>query len=105
MLLLCVLNIKTAEWDTPYDDVHFSNVLAVILLSIISATLLFLIVWLCRNRNKMNNTKFKERSGALVESTNTKTNKWSLIAVLVMFFLRRIAFVMSAIFLEEFVWG
>ena len=53
----------------------------------------------------MNDKKFKERSGALVESTNSETHKWSIIAVLVMFFIRRISFVMSVIFIEDFVWG
>ena len=105
MLLFAVLNLYTADWDTPYDAVHLSNVLAVIIVSIVGATLLLLIFWLCRNRNKMNDKKFKERTGALVESTNTEKKKWSLIAVLTMFFLRRITFVMSVIFLEEFVWG
>ena len=66
MLLFAVLNLKTVEWDTPYDSVHLSNVLAVIIVSMTGATLLLLIIWLCRNRNKMNDKKFKERTGALV---------------------------------------
>ena len=66
LLFFAVLNLRTAEWDTPYDDVHLSNVLSVIIVSISGLSALFLIIWLCLNRNKINDKKFKERSGTLV---------------------------------------
>ena len=97
--MLAVLNLHTAEWDTPYDSEHFSNVLSIVVVAVIGAILLLSIIWLWRNRDKMNEKDFKERCGALVESTNTKTHKWSIVAIFLMFFLRRISFVVSVIYL------
>ena len=99
LVLLATLNLKAADWNTPYDALYYSNVLAVIIVSVTGVTLLFFIIWLCVNKNKMNDKKFKQNCGALVESTNTETHKWSIIAFFVIFFLRRISFVMSVIFL------
>lgn len=63
-----------------------------------------IIVFLYRNFHRWQNPKFKEKFGALLDGKKTKS-RWTVIVPLAIFFLRRLAFVLSVINLSDFLWG
>ena len=50
VLLVSVLNIYQADWETPYTSEKYSNILSVIFVVLLSCLTVFFLVFLCYNR-------------------------------------------------------
>ena len=74
---------------------------AVTILPIVLLTVYFV------KRDQWQNKDFKERVGTMLEGINKKwsSNKWQVLFFPLMFFVRRQAFVLTAVFWYSFFWG
>ena len=106
LALMSFLNLKSAEWDSVYPSVRYSNYLSALFLAIILAVPVLLGYVLYKNVTKWNDEKFQDKFGSLFEGTDLKKNsKSTTVAVLLIFLLRRLSIVISVVALEEYVWG
>ena len=107
LALAAIVNIHTADWETPYRGVRYSNALALIVLILMGLLVPFLIILYFRNFSILGEARFKTRYGAGVEETSLvkKVSPRSILAYPVFFFGRRLIFALSAVYLEKFLWA
>ena len=65
---------------------------------------IIILVFLYKNFDRWSEPKFRERFGTLLDGKKIK-NKWTVIVLLVLFFVRRLVFVLSVIKLRDFLWA
>ena len=94
LALLSFLNLYTAEWDSVYDSVRYSNNLSAVVFGIVLALPLILAIVMYRNRTLWNDPNFRNRFGALLDGTK---GTCSAATVLLIFLLRRLTFVISVV--------
>ena len=85
---------------------NYSYVVSVTSLVIILVLPIFFCGFIYRRRAEWDNKMFQNRFGAILEGTNfkyQKQNRWALIFVPVTFYLRKVIFVVSAIFLQDYI--
>ena len=105
--LTAVLSIKTVDWDTPFPSVKYSNSLTVITLVLVGVIPLLLGVLYCINFPKLRQDDVKSNYDAGLDGTklhSTRPSK-SVLVYPMQFFARRIVFVVSAIFLGDYIWA
>jgi len=107
LILGSILNIRTADWDSDYPDERYSNYLSVVLLVISTVLLLLFVVFYVWNFSALNYDRFRSTYSAVLDGTNFEsTNPRRIILVYpVIFFARRLIFVLSVIYLQDFLWA
>ena len=107
LALSAFVNIQTADWETSYRGVKYSNVLTLISLILIGLLTPCLNFLYCRNFSILTEDRFKNRYGAGLEEVNLtkKESPRSILAFPLFFFSRRILFAVSAVFLDDFLWA
>ena len=107
LTLTAVLNISTADWSTPHQEVRYSNALAVIFLVFLSVLSFFLVVFYCYSFSKLDEPDFKEKYSSGLEGNHLskKVSPRSILAFPAIFFGRRILFAVIAVYLQDFLWG
>ena len=103
LAMVSLVNIHTADWNTPFFGVKLSNNLTIISLILISVIPLWLIVLYCRNFKILGEVRFSSRYGAGYEGLNLakKVSPKSILGIPVFYFGRRILFAVSAVYLEQ----
>ena len=104
MVLALVLNMDSIDWSTPFYGVRYSTALTLISLCFVSGLFPFLTILYFRNFSILAEEKFKNKLGAGMEGTNLKkkVSPRSILFYPLIFFGRRIIFVLSAVFLGDF---
>ena len=99
--------METADWDSPYRSVRYSNRLSAVILSIVVAVPIYFMLYLYLTRNRWNDEKFLESSGSLLQGADLekKRSRWSIAAVVIIFFSRRFIIVLSIVKFGDFFWG
>ena len=103
--LLSVLNLNTANWDTSFSSENYSNNLSIVVLVLILAVPPLILVHLYREYEQWDDENFNRRFGTLIDGRRTNNNRWAVILMLTLFFVRRLVFVITVIHLQDFVWG
>ena len=67
-VLLCILNLATADFDTVYADERYSNTLSIVLLAIFLIMSLTIILITCVKRASWTENSFLERFGEQLDS-------------------------------------
>ena len=70
LALAAVVNIRTADWETSYTGVKYSNALTLISLVLISVLPLCLILLYCIKFKVLGEEQFNKKYGAGIEGTN-----------------------------------
>jgi hypothetical protein len=107
LIIGSIINIKRANWDSEYPAERVSNNLSVAIM-IISTVLLPLFVVICVwNFSSYHFDRFQSTYGSILEGTNYQSTRPSraIWAYPVSFFARRLIFVLSVIYLEDFLWA
>lgn len=95
------------DWDSPFRSVRYSNILTIIFMIFLILFPLILISVSCRNFERLKEDSFRNRCGTLFVgfSLYKKVSPKSILAHPVLFFGRRIAFVLTAVKLGKFLWA
>ena len=104
MFIAAMLNIKTATWLTPFWAEKFSNLFSLGFVGITLILLPTLTVICYINVYNYGDKYFTEAVGALLEGTNLRRKRHILIWPAA-FFLRRITFAFTSIYLGWFLWA
>ena len=107
LALAAIINIRTADWQTSFPSVKYSIALALISLVLIGLFFPVLIILYCRSFSVLGEARFKKKYGAGLEEISLikKVSPKSILAYPVIFFGRRLVFALSAVYLEDFLWG
>jgi len=107
VVLASVLNLRTADWDTPFPGVRYSTALTLISLILVGLVVPCLLALYCWNFKILAEDQFKSKYGAGLEGTKLakKVSPRSILLFPVSFFGRRILFAVSTVFLEDFLWA
>ena len=120
-----VLNLNNPEWDSPFESIQYSNYLALFFVCTISLVPPCLMLLYCCKINKLKDQAFNKKYGALLLDSNLdhgirKYNikldddeevavwyqpKWMKIIPIIYgmtFFIRRITFIITVLFLNEY---
>ena len=108
MALASVLSMYTVDWQSSFTFVKISNASGLVcLIIIVSLPILVLIPFYCRRREHWKTIEFKDKYGALLESTRLRKrdgkpkSDWVAMLVPMTFFYRRMIFIMSVILLNN----
>ena len=102
MALQSALNIKTANWGTPFDAVVYSNILAAVFLAFVGLIPLLLTLFYCSKRKNLSDSGFQSKYGApFLDSDLEKDKMYVPIIFTAIFFLRRSLFVASVLLMDE----
>ena len=103
--LLSLLNIETASWDSPYKDERYSNIVSIIIIVLLSAAI-YITRLLYIKRENWRKGSFIEKFGTLLEGADTskKQNKLRVVALLAIFFLRKIALTYYIVKFADYLW-
>ena len=107
MVMLALLNFKIAVWDSPFPSVKASNAIACILLLTAITVPLFLLCFYLRRKDNWSDERFQETHGTLFEGLKIESkvvSKKMIVLYIMSFFLRRVAFVMTVIFMQDYIW-
>ena len=69
LAIVAMLNIHTANWDTPFHEVKYSNALSIISLILLGALTFLIPLFYWRNFSKLKGKGFRNKVGAGLEST------------------------------------
>ena len=107
LALTALVSIHTADWGTSFPGGRYSNGLSLISLFLLSMIPLCLTVFYCRSFKALTEVHFTKRYGAGLDGVNLvkKVSPKSILAYPVTFFSRRILFVVSAVYFEDFIWA
>ena len=90
------------ERDSPFEEVRLSNTYAIISFTLVCAIpIVFFLPFYCYNKSRWLEVGFQSRYGALLDGTSKKYRFASLLYPMV-FLIRRLAFVASALFLGDY---
>ena len=102
--LYSILNIDTSEFQTTFPSESYSYILSIVILVLVLIIPILILVFLYRNFDRWQDQKFREIYGTLLDGKKTKS-KWIVIVHLMLFFLRRLVFVLTVIKLGDFLWA
>ena len=108
MALTAALNVHTANWSHPSTKVQYSNILAVIFLVILGTVPLVLLCFFKRKWHLIKDENFLATYGAFLDGTNQDNKrelKWTLLNVPMLFLIRRVAFILSVLYLAGYLWA
>ena len=107
IVLQSIINVHTADWSTPFSAEMYSNVLALTFLVICCALPVFFFLFYCKRRNDWSNEEFRERFGVVLENSRTVeyAYEWTLLAVPLIFLVRRLILSLVLVFMGDFLWG
>ena len=104
-----MINIQTADWSADHPAIMYSNILSwIVFVSIVLIALALLLYHIWAGPTSWGLMEFMEKVGALLEdSTVTETSEGGfsqkhLIVLPIVFFLRRLLFVLIVIYMETF---
>ena len=107
LVLLAALNYMTADWNSPFPAIQYSNKLSeAIIVLVIFLPIFFLVFYSCMHK-RWDNEAFQGRYGSYLDGTNhaaKKRNQWKVILHLTIFFVRRAAFAVSVLWAEDYIW-
>lgn len=108
LILSSVLNLHMANWESDYASEKFSNGLSVLVLVLCSLVLLTCaIYYFAWNFSAFMYEDFNERHGAVLDGTRNESEERRIVAFEWMgwYLMRRVAFVFSVIYWDNFLWG
>ena len=107
LLMAAVLNVYKAVWDTPYFAERLSERISVYYLAFLGMIIVALTTISFKHFRTFNEGGFSKTYGAVMEGTKYKTEKPTkmILGFPLIFFGRRIAFVVNALFLGHFLYG
>ena len=106
LLLLSALNLHTVEWNSPFESVQKSNFISLFIIVVLfSGLVTFIIIYFCSPRDQRIR-KFNKRCSTLLKGTRVKRHrqKNSVLFVPVLFFMRRILFILIVILMRQYFW-
>ena len=106
--LLSALNLEMVDWDTLFPSEKISNAMSVFFLIIVSLVPLVFALLVCWDTKRWKEENFKEKYGAILEGTSEKMQdegRRLLFFVPLIFFMKRVSFIISVLLLKELIWG
>ena len=96
------INLKYVKHETVYHSVKDSNAISYILLVVTVLMTIFITVFYWKNRNSWEQHNFKQKYGSILEGFIIGSeNKWQVMAMLVLFMVRRVLFVVVVLQMNE----
>ena len=107
LAIVAVLNMHTVDWNSPFRAVRYSNALAIISLIMLGVIAPLLTVFYYKNFSILKQKSFRRKYGTGYTATKfDATNpKKTILAYLGLFVVRRILIAVSAVYLQDFLWG
>ena len=105
--LVASLNMHTVEGDSSFPSVQASNFMSIALIILICIWPLFFIFYACLKPKVWQEEKFQNKCGTVLENTDIKKQtrgERALLFASVMFFMRRVAFIISALIFRKTLW-
>ena len=107
MMFLTTLNLYTIEWLKGYSSVQASNIISIVLLTLTSSVIIYLVVKFFRLPKEGRVEVYIDAFGAsLFKGTQVdrREQKWALLMVPALFFVKRIVMVLILIFAKDYLW-
>ena len=102
LIMSVAINLKHADWQTPFPAVQYSNILSIILFVLIPLLSVLILVYYFRHRETWTMPEFHTKFNTLLEDfILIKKNKWQVVATIALFMLKRVIFVIVALFMSE----
>jgi len=107
MCILAFINMETLFWHPKLHALKFSNVVGLILLGAYLALPIVMVVYVAYRVHHWNDEKFLKINGTLLDglSTNWVSRRKSVLFLPIMYFGRRLAFVLTIVYLPDFFWA
>ena len=105
---ICTLiNLKKYVWISEFSALTFNNLLVIFFATVLLLCPPFLLIFAACKHHKWKSEDFKNKHGTLIDGTTSKLskNKWLILFIPFMFFIRRIILALTVVFLNEFFWG
>jgi len=98
--LFVLLDLKYMEWPTDQPGVTLNNYVTILFSAIVLLGPLVLIVYGCKNMNRLADKKMQRRLGTFTEGTAIEKKDYAFVAVLVptSYFVRRLLLVATLVF-------
>ena len=102
-----ILNLTIIDFDTQFGSELASHYVSILLGCALLVAIISTFYFVNRNFKHVNKERFQDKYGALLDGTKTdvKEPNRSIIVYPLIFFLRRFAFSISAIYLSDVLWG
>ena len=109
LALLAPLNVMEADWSTSNFSVQFSNYLSVVICAVIILLPLGILIFFCRQMDQWITEDFENRFGEILAGTRrlkiALKKRWTLMIYPMIFFVRRLVFVIVTYFMADFLPG
>lgn len=107
MCILAFINMETLFWHPKLHALKFSNVVGLILLGAYLALPIVMVIYVSYRVAHWTDEKFLKINGTLLDglSTNWISRRQSVLFMPSMYFGRRLAFVLTIVYLPEFFWA
>ena len=107
LLIISVLNLYTTTWETLFLAEQFSDYLSILSIVIVTIGPLILIIRTCVLPYNLTDQQFMDKYGSIFDGLHPRKieNKERLLLLWpILFFMRRVAFVILVILYKEFLW-
>ena len=107
LMLISSLSLHTVIWNTPFISERFSSALSITCTVLVIVGPLYLIVLLCKLPSKWSNQHFMDKYGVIFDDFDPKkmeNKERALLVWPIVFFLRRVVFVLLVLITKDFLW-
>lgn len=107
MCLLAFINMERLFWHPKLHALSFSNVVGLILLAAYLALPIVMVLYVAYRVQHWSDDRFLKINGTLLDglSTNWISRRQSVLFLPIMYFSRRLAFVLTVVYMPDFFWA
>ena len=106
LALLTILDAHTMQWDARFPSITASNCLSILFIALVGSLPVYLLFFYSIKHASWPDPSFQEKVGTLLAGTNFKAQSRCLTLIIPMvFFMRRLVFVLTVIYMDDLIWG
>ena len=106
--LVASLNLHTVDWNSPFPSIQASNYLSIVMIVLIVIWPLCAILKACCRPRIWRHRSFKDKFGTVLEGVSRrklKAGERALLFASIMFYARRVAFIVSVLVFRQTLWS
>ena len=101
-MLLAAINLKHADWQSPFVAVKYSNFLSIILLAYTVLLSVLILFYYYNNRKLWTGPEFQRKFNTLLQDfIIDEKHAWRVVAMIFLFMLKRATFVVAVLTLSN----
>ena len=102
ILMSVILELHLTDWSSPFTSAKYSIAISIILLAVCTIFTIATPIYLAFKRESWSKPDVKAKMGSLLSDYDArKGNEWPIVAMISLFMLRRLTFVILVLFMSK----